>query len=336
MQTVLYRNGKRYAERSFTLEKDFESLIINNGKALFGQKAIIIDAKKKLETKALGGTIPDFFLIDFSDIENPEFYLVEVELSSHNFFDHIFPQITKFFAFFRNTENRSRLNEKLHDIILNDKDLAREIKSRIGEKEVFKFIKDLLQTSQNILLVLDDEKDELPEIIQTYTDTWGKMVKVAILKEYTCEGDSILTLSPEFEYIETIDIVNKESIEDEGKTNYTEAFHMDGIEEATKELFQKFKKATEEKIPEVIFNAQRYYISIKKTRNFGFIEVRRKKISLVALLPEEEIRNRIKNYEIVKLGNGVQKFYNGPCAKIIIDNDKYLDEVIELLGLIQR
>jgi len=63
-------------------------------------------------------------------------------------------------------------------------------------------------------MVIDNDRPELPEIIETYTDTWGKMVKVAILKEYhgqIAQADTILTMTPDFENIENIDIVSTDS-----------------------------------------------------------------------------------------------------------------------------
>ena len=76
----------------------------------------IMDVKKKIDNNFLGGVIPDGFLLDFSDKKNPEFYLVEVELVKHSFFNHIFPQITKFFAFFKNPNSQGKLIEKLYAI----------------------------------------------------------------------------------------------------------------------------------------------------------------------------------------------------------------------------
>lgn len=125
-----------------------------------------------------------WFFIWFFKQKNPEFYLIEVELATHSFFGHIFPQITKFFAFFKNTSSQSKLVEKLYSIFEADEELKKELKSKIGKKEIFKFIKDIIENSQNILLIIDEEKKELPEITETYTDTWGKMVKLTILKEY--------------------------------------------------------------------------------------------------------------------------------------------------------
>ena len=80
MQTALYYNQKRFSEKEFSKEKDLEDLMFKNAKSLFGQACILIEAKKKIDNKALGGTIPDAFLFDLKDPENPEFYLVEVEV----------------------------------------------------------------------------------------------------------------------------------------------------------------------------------------------------------------------------------------------------------------
>src|SRR5690606_29129136 len=152
-------------------------------KLFFGSKSIYFDAKRKIESKSLGGSIPDGILFDLSDVDNPEFYLIENELSSHDFFNHIFPQITKFFAFYKNRKSQSDLVEKIFSIINTDAVLKQSFKTYLGEMEIFKFVKDTIENSQNILLIIDDDMNQLPEIIDTYTDTWGKMVKVMIIKK---------------------------------------------------------------------------------------------------------------------------------------------------------
>jgi hypothetical protein len=106
-----------------------------------------------------------------SDPNAPQFYLVEVELAKHNFFSHIFPQITKFFAFYKNHKQQKSLIESLLGLIEKDKGLKNEFKKLIGNQEIYKFIIDLLDNSQNILLIIDGEKKELPEITNTYTIT---------------------------------------------------------------------------------------------------------------------------------------------------------------------
>ena len=91
-----------------------------NAQTIFGDKAIYIDTKGKVNTSSLGGTIPDGFLIDLSDTDDPDFYLVEVELQNHSFYNHIFPQITKFFAFYRDSKQRHKLIETMFAFFQNN------------------------------------------------------------------------------------------------------------------------------------------------------------------------------------------------------------------------
>src|SRR3990167_10705056 len=172
----LFLSGKKFREYRYNKEDEFEYEVVSNSKLFFGHNSIYIDAKRKIQSKSFGGSIPDGFLFDLSDKDNPEFYLVENELSSHDFFNHIFPQITKFFAFYKNRQSQSDLVEKIFSIVNTDHNLKGEFKKYLGEREIFKFIKDTIDISQNILLIIDNDMSELPEIITTYADTWVKMV----------------------------------------------------------------------------------------------------------------------------------------------------------------
>lgn len=336
MQTALYFNNKRFTEKEFSKEKELEDLMFQNSKSLFGQNSIIIEAKKKIENKTLGGTIPDAFLFDLNDPENPEFYLVEVELASHSFYNHIFPQITKFFAFYKNPVSQSELIEKLYSLVNADPGLKKQFKDLIGNKEIFKFIKDTLENSQNILLILDNEKPELPEIINTYTDTWGKIVKLTLLKEYCNNGESIISLTPEFANLTTVELVLSGKEEEIVVGPYTEDYHLGDALPVIKEAYQKLQSELLLQVKDIKFNPQRYYISLRKKKNFAYIKIQKKKMTIVAMLDQTSIEGKIKNHKIVTLTDSVQKFYNGPCAQIVITDNSNMNEIISLLVEIQK
>lgn len=125
---LVVRNGVRFSEYRYETENEFERDVVDSRKDLLAEKTIYIDAKKKIEAKALGSTIPDGFLFDMSDPENREFYLVEIELQRHDFYAHIFPQITKFFAFYRDSKRQKELVEKLFSTINTDDSLRGQFK----------------------------------------------------------------------------------------------------------------------------------------------------------------------------------------------------------------
>lgn len=330
MKMVIFKDGKKFQEYKYPLEEELETEIVDNSQLFFGKHTIYIDAKRKIESKALGGTIPDGFLFDFSDKEEPEFYVVEVELKKHDFFNHIFPQITKFFAFFKNRKSQADLVEKIFSIINTDMESKKEFKKYLGEKEIYKSIKDAIDNSQNILLVIDDKKDELPEIMETYSDTWGKLVKVLILKKFVHSKEFIYLMEPDFEnieygYAESVDKAEREEIE------YTEEFHLEGVNDEIKASYFKIKENLLKNNKDLVFNPQKYYISIIHGKNIAFFQIRKKKIRLVVKLPEDEVRLKIKNHRVKHLSEGVQKFWNGPSCEIVIDNSQNIEEIISLL-----
>lgn len=331
---VIFQNGRIFVEFRYTTEEELEKKVVDNAKLFFGTNTIYIDAKKKIKSKELGGSIPDGFLFDLSDKENPEFYLVEVELSTHDFFTHIFPQVTKFFAFFKNNKSQTELVEKIFSIVNTTPQLKDEFKKYLGEKEIYKFVKDVIENSQNILLIIDGEKKELPEIIETYSDTWGKMVKPIILQTFSNNDDFIYSLDPDFASLEYAydesTIVSEQGEEPE----YSEEFHLDGVKNEVKEIYLKIKEELLKTNKKLVFNPQKYYISIISNKNIAFFRFRKKKIKLVVMMSEEQTKEIIKKHIIEHLSEGVQKFYNGPSCALIIDKKENIDEVIQLLKVI--
>lgn len=327
---IIFHNGVKYPEYKYPLENELEREVVNNSKLFFGNNTIYIDSKKKIEAKALGGAIPDGFLFDLSDKENPEFYIVEVELSIHDFYNHIFPQITKFFAFFKNNKSQAGLVEKIFSIINESPEIKKEFKKYLGEKEIYKFLKDVIESSQNILLIMDGEKKELPEIIETYSDTWGKMVKLLLVKKFVNGDDFVFSIHPNFEDIEYsfgeggIDQTGSEDVK------YSEEFHLENVDDKVKEVYSKMKKEILKLNKNIIFNAKKHYISIIHKKNIAYFHFSKKKIRLVVLMPEDEVKKLIKDHSIKHLSDSVQKFWNAPSCEIIITDKENLEEVIRL------
>ena len=91
----LIHNNKIYTAYEYTNEKEFEQEIVNNSKAIFGEKTLYLDVKKKLANDNIV-TIPDGYLIDCSFEKDPRLYIIENELSKHDPYKHIGEQLLKF------------------------------------------------------------------------------------------------------------------------------------------------------------------------------------------------------------------------------------------------
>lgn len=327
---VIFQGNQRLSEYVYQTEDEFEKDIVDNADLFFGETSIYIDIKKTIKSESLGNTIPDGYLLDLSDIENPEFYLVDVELYKHDFYSHIFPQITKFFAFFQSLSSRRELVDKIYLILNEDPFLKDKFLKPSNRSEIYKYLSDLVENSQNILLIIDEEKKELPNIVQTYTDTWGKMVKIEIIKKFTTPEQTVFAMEPEFD---TVEYSLNKSVEDVTIKNtlVTENFHLENKKPFVISLYNKLKNLFLEVNPELQFNPQKYYISVVNEKNVIFYKIRKEKIRLIVMIAEEQIRSQALLHSVKSLSESVQKFYNGKCAAIDIENDQNLEEIINLV-----
>jgi predicted transport protein len=327
---ILIYEGRKFTEEKYVYETDFENEVVKSHKSFFGEHTIYIDAKAKIKTGTLGNTIPDGFLFNMVDPENRELYLVEVELAGHDFYGHIFPQITKFFAFLKNNIRRKELAEKIFSMINTNPELKKQFKKYLGEKEVYKFLNDIIEESQNILIIIDGEKREFSEIMDTYSDTWGKMVKVVTLKKFTCENEMIFSVHPELDALEySYQQATTQSASEQ--VEVSEEFHLEDVGENIRIIYQKVKERMLRINPGLIFNVAKYWISIRNKRAFAYIFIQKKKVRIVVMVKEELIQGKIKHHSIRKLSESVQNYYGGPCASIYIQNLDHVDEAIDLL-----
>jgi hypothetical protein len=264
MKSAIYMDNNRFIETEFASEAEFEEVIRKNSKTLFGEKTIYYNLKSKIESKSLGSAIPDGFLFDFRNETTPEFYLVEVELESHDFYRHIFPQITKFFAFFKRPTNRNNLIEKLFSLINSNPKLKNEFEKYLKEKEIYKTLKDTIENSQNVLLILDENKPELEDVAETYTETWGKIVQVEILKQYKANEQVIFTMNPDFENIGFAEPLREE---DETERDEERIKTLSGEKLFFKLTLEELKiKAPEITNAKLIHGSRHAYIEIKTQR----------------------------------------------------------------------
>lgn len=191
---VIFQDGKKYQAYEYTRTEDMVVDIANRSKMFFGEDAIYIDAKRHFESSALEEIKPDGFLFHLPEKNIPQFSLVKIEMSSHDFYGQIFPTITKFFVWFENFESQLELGRKLFSLIDSSVDLRNEFGRLTREKVTDGFIRSVMENSHNILLITDAERSEFSETMETYTDTWGKMVQIFILKKYTSKEESIYFL----------------------------------------------------------------------------------------------------------------------------------------------
>ena len=88
--------GNSFNQYTYSMESEFEKMVVANVDSIFGKDGIYFDIKKLIGKPKKGATIPDGYYLDLTFHTDPRLYLVEVELNSHDVYGHIGEQILRF------------------------------------------------------------------------------------------------------------------------------------------------------------------------------------------------------------------------------------------------
>lgn len=323
MPISIFLNGQNCQQVIYSKEDVFEKFIVDNADTIFGSNLIYVNLKHKIGNSSLGGTIPDGVLINLSDLDNPEFYLAEVELQSHDFRSHIYPQIDKFFDFFSNAQERNKLTERIYSIIRQDDILQRKIQGIIGTKEIYRFLKDTLENSQNIMIIIDGAKPEIENTMKSRIETWGRWVDVQIVKHFRDENHTIITMESPFQNLKYGDVAVSNDIE-KSDTPFTEEFHLDGCEANVRDTYGKLKSEFLSVKSTLRFNPVKYYVGIRDIRNIAAIRFQKGTLLLEALLPENEVNRIVLHHKI--------RLYSSRSPMVEINDTTHWEEIQKLIN----
>jgi predicted transport protein len=302
-----------------------EELVLINSKDFFGENALLF----KDDAVFRDDHYPDKFLIDFSNPEKPRIYLLEVTFPRQDF-GQCFFRITHYFALLRNKNNHNALRYKLHEIINSDKVLKDELQSQIQEETpILEFLRTLLENRPLVLLITSGVISEIPLFLETYSETWGKMFKTLILKKFSDEEEITYLMTPAF-----ADLLKNEKSKSLAIVKSTEEDHLELLTTSIRNIYLEIKTALLETDSLLEFNPKKHYISVRKNKNLAFIQLKRKNIDIVVMNPLESTVELIKHHRIKTLPVSVQKFWNGACCTIVIENSDNLEEVIDLLKVV--
>lgn len=202
------------------------------------------------------------------------------------------------------------LDKSIDDISKGIKEKSKNIlaeKSKDFEKEDFKYFRKLFDVIEKIYneYKASRENSDIKEKTKEKSDAKEKIgVKEKIVSQKTSNS------------------LSKEE---------TDFFKSKKVKENIVDLYLKIREKIVGKNDKIKANVRKHYIVIKGKTNFTFIKFTQKKISLIAMQNESEIKKKIKFHDVKHLVDSVQKFYNGECAQIEILNGENLKEVIDLL-----
>lgn len=166
---MLIINDRKYVDAPFENELELEKVVIANYIYLFGPNSFYL-SKKKIKTYDGVGTIPDGFAID---IVNKKWYVVEVELSNHDVWNHISKQISKQILASQQVMSKRNLEDMSVALYRRDEHVREKFNALgIAREDVRKIVRDILETDPIIGLPIDGIPNDLSE--------WVKMQKYKV------------------------------------------------------------------------------------------------------------------------------------------------------------
>jgi len=179
---MLLIDGVRYVEWTPTSEGEFERMVEEHAKDIFGEQSIYLE-KRGLRTKSGIGSIPDGYVIVFGD--QPQWHIIEVELSTHPLYEHIVPQISKFINGIKNPSTQRDIVDTLYREIDSDDFLKLRLKKTMGTTETYKFLSDLLSKSPVVTIIIEKRTEQLDEATGALAHS---QIKVVEFQTFTREG----------------------------------------------------------------------------------------------------------------------------------------------------
>ena len=190
---IITLDNKNYKRVEFDSESEIEKVVFDNSELLFGSYSMVLP-KQKINTLGGYGTIPDGIVINF---ESNEWYLVEVEKSSHGTWEHIAPQVSKQLTSLSNSDNLDKILNLALNNIKNNKELKDNLKElEIDEISVHGKIGSILKKRPLIAIPIDYTPKDLLE----WANTLKNEVMIWEIKKYTSDtGELLYSIPDDFE-----------------------------------------------------------------------------------------------------------------------------------------
>lgn len=174
---MLINNKVQFLKTAFANEAELESIVEEFSEHLFGS-GIIFLPKTKIKTDGGIGTIPDAFVID---VQQEEWYLVEVELAHHGTWNHIAPQVSKQLVA---TESQTA-KDKILDLALSHLKTNKPIiemlnEFGIGKMEIHGKLQKILRKPPTIAIPIDS----IPTDLKNWISTLKHKSKVWLIEKF--------------------------------------------------------------------------------------------------------------------------------------------------------
>lgn len=224
---VVILNNEVYSLYSYKQEAELEKLAVEHTEELFGKNTHFFNFKRKIMSKSGIGSTPDGYLVDLT---NDKFFIIEVELSSHDIVRHVMNQLSRFKLAMGNSETRYGLARFL---------ASTANKTKSGDKvSNMDYLARIIEQGVGIFIIIDSVSEQLSEVVG-YLAKDGTDVRAIPFETYTNSKNQFLHKFTTF---------TRETLEKEAKkwtfkwTTIPVNKHLDKTNSGLKDVFSALSK----------------------------------------------------------------------------------------------
>jgi hypothetical protein len=282
---VLLVDNEIFTPCEYQREGDLESRVSKLVKFVFGPKVLYFDIRQRMASKAKRVNVTDGVLLELRK-EGSRLWLVEYELSSHDLYSHVQPQIMGFIRSLRNPQTLRDVQLALYEEIRADEDKDKIFREFLGPTEdAFFFLDRVLHERSGVVIVIDEITPQLTEICEDFAPY--AEVKVIEFKTYRKNGKEIYYFIP-FGAEEEVVRVPKEKRE---YPEYRKSWkaRLEWVNADTRSLVHELIKGLERELPGIIHVPKHrwYYFYKREPRRY-------QSLFAVLLLAKRKVDIRIR------------------------------------------
>jgi hypothetical protein len=162
----IFAKGVAYVRVRFGVESDFEKTVASLADQIFGIKAVYLDLKKKIKGHDIE-IIPDGYLLDLTNPEEPKLFVVENEIVSHDPFKHIGIQMLKFATSF--DDQKRQIRDLLMQEISSDHVKLKRLeegRNQSNSRNIDNYLDQAVFTDFRGLVIIDEARNELFKVLE--------------------------------------------------------------------------------------------------------------------------------------------------------------------------
>lgn len=184
---MLLIDGVKYAEWTPQREvEDFEPIIREHAKDIFGEESEYFDLKIRLESEYGKGSVPDGFVVVFGG--SPCWHIVEVELSTHDWHRHIVEQHSRFIMAIKKAETRNKIVRSIYGEIANDDSRKQRLKEATKSDEIYPFLDEVISRPPVLTIIVEKPVRGLDETLKALSRDTISDIKILEFQTFVQEG----------------------------------------------------------------------------------------------------------------------------------------------------